>query len=57
MNSITSPQRTVTRRPANERGQVNHGWLQARFTFLFSEYFDPDHMGFQSLRVMNNDTI
>ena len=57
MNSITSPSRTVTKRPAGERGQANHGWLQARFTFSFSEYFDPDHMGFQSLRVMNNDTI
>jgi quercetin 2,3-dioxygenase len=57
MNSTTSPSRTVTKRPAGERGQANHGWLQARFTFSFSEYFDPDHMGFQSLRVMNNDTI
>lgn len=57
MNSNTSSTRTVRKRPANERGQANHGWLQARFTFSFSEYFDPDHMGFQSLRVMNNDTI
>ncbi len=48
---------TIVKRPANERGQANHGWLQARFTFSFAEYLDPDHMGFKSLRVMNNDTI
>ncbi|MCF6311550.1 MAG: pirin family protein [Verrucomicrobiales bacterium] len=47
----------LTKRPAAERGQANHGWLQANFTFSFGEYFDPDHMGFKSLRVMNNDTI
>ena len=44
-------------RRAEDRGQADHGWLQARFTFSFSSYFDPDHMSFRSLRVMNNDTI
>lgn len=47
----------LNKRPAGERGQANHGWLQANFTFSFGEYIDPDHMGFKSLRVMNNDTI
>ena len=47
----------MIKRPADSRGQANHGWLQARFTFSFAEYVDPDHMGFHALRVMNNDTI
>jgi redox-sensitive bicupin YhaK (pirin superfamily) len=47
----------MTKRPAAERGRADHGWLQARFTFSFSGYVDPDHMGFRALRVMNNDTI
>jgi redox-sensitive bicupin YhaK (pirin superfamily) len=55
MNTTSSP--ILTKRPANERGQADHGWLQAQFTFSFSEYFNPDHMGFHTLRVMNNDTV
>jgi len=53
--SITTPR--VIKRPADARGRADHGWLQARFTFSFAGYFDPDHMGFHALRVMNNDTI
>ena len=44
-------------RPANERGIAEHGWLHARFTFSFADYYDPDHCGFHDLMVMNNDII
>src|SRR5947208_12330275 len=48
---------TIVKRPAGERGQTEHGWLHSRHTFSFGDYFDPDQMGFRSLRVINDDIV
>jgi redox-sensitive bicupin YhaK (pirin superfamily) len=47
----------ITLRKATQRGHFDFGWLDTNHTFSFGEYHDPSHMGFRSLRVLNEDRV
>jgi len=47
----------IALRRGTDRGHANHGWLESWHSFSFGDYVDPEHMGYSSLRVLNEDII
>lgn len=56
-NITTQDALTFTKRPADERGKADFGWLKSAHSFSFGQYYDPAHLGFGNLIVINDDLV
>lgn len=57
IQSNTQDTLRFTKRPANERGKADFGWLKSAHSFSFGQYYDPKHLGFGNLIVINDDLV
>lgn len=57
LNGLAEKKTLLVKRPSELRGTTELGWLHSRHTFSFGNFFDPDHMGFRALRVINDDVV
>ena len=57
MSTITTPPPTFAIQRSDERYHADHGWLNARHSFSFADYYDPKNLSWGALRVFNDDTI